>query len=366
MHGNVFFNYEEGHYLRDFSLNRGDKHKFNYKFIPNYIKESENNLSIPEGLLDTSYKTHSIIDIVNHDINNKLFEIDSYFLIAYKVVSYILKTEMRFDIDALMKDGYFINVIQKSFLNLTKEFSSPFYKNSPDKALKRKANYSLNLMGELIYILYICDHSKPHSQTNKHTGYFKKEVKYVVYYMIQSFLNSYENDAADCIESLSSEDFMKEIKEETLNDYFTEKRIEGDLEGLYDIEVIEAREIKVPEAAETIDNPIKEQNFPYDSMPKAFEGFITGGDAARYKSIIEDYCLPTGSQPLKMRKDNKADIARFLYCFDIPFENAESIFGVKIEKKDHSKKSYTAGIYYKLKQISVKYEEKANAFLTKK
>ncbi|MDD2191892.1 MAG: hypothetical protein PHO12_05065 [Bacteroidales bacterium] len=107
----------------------------------------------------------------------------------------------------------------------------------------------------------------------------------------------------------------------------------------------------------------KKFDFDYDSMPKIFEDFIEGGDSARYRSAINNFCLPAGSPKLKMKNDNKANIARFLYCFEIPFKESKNIFTIAVEGRDHSKKSYKNNFYRVLKKVNPNYEKRANDFL---
>ncbi len=370
-----YFNDEEKEYLLNIKHERGDIHKFNKEFITSHIHLFENNSFVSEGVL--KYRTNSIIKIINSDINNKLTKGDSDFFVIYKVIEYIIKDDFELDIEDMIDKRHFINIIQDKMLTVYSDFLNSSTKKDADIVLKKKISIAQNVIVDLIDIFYVLDDSlTPFLANKKKRSYIGKEL-YVINDMINHFIMFYGENETNCRLCLISNSCIREIKDSALIEHDLEEYLASDLyrekclekQEKAEKKALEENAEKEIEKTEEVEEPKEneeEEVFDWDSMPDILQDFITEVDSDKYKNVITKKSLPKGNLKLKMKNDRKTNIARFLFCFDIPFEKAESIFGVKIEKNDHSKKSYTAGIYYKLKHINVKYEEKANAFLTKK
>lgn len=382
-----YFNEEDKEYMLNFEQDRGDIHKFNYEFITSYINLSENNSFVSEGVM--KYKTNSIVEIINSDINNKLTRGDSDFFVIYKVIEYIIKDDFELDIEDMIDKRYFINIIQDKMLRVYNDFLNSSSEQDIDMILKKKISIAQNVIVDLIDIFYVLDDSlTPFLANKKKRSYIGKEL-YVISDMINHFIMFYGENETNCRLCLISNSCIREIKDSALIEHDLEEYLDSDLyrekclekqekaekkaleekaaKELEEVEqIVEIEETKEIEEVEELKENEEEVVFDWISMPDTLQDFITEVDADKYKNVITKKSLPKGNLKLKMKNDNKANIARFLFCFDIPFSRSNSIFGIAITEKDHSKKSYRNDFYRKLKEINPSYEEKANTFSPKK
>lgn len=366
-------------YLIDIINDNIDVHEMNYELINYFIRYFEQR-GVPIEINQIRYIGNpNIIETLNYYIKQELYLQDACSITAYKVIAYLIKKKMGFDIETLMKDSNFLNIIQWGIIKFSNECENKKEEGEYKKKekivlyseniqiLRTKIEYFEDFFLQIVDDLYVDNDKKINSdyvfdkdlfKLNMLTAYKPLFGKVNLEYFDYKF--SVNNNPIDDGEL---DKLSKEVAEDM------EKLTQQEEQGKENTETIDSEEEKEYISNE-VQIPVKEpkedeKKYDYDSMPNAFKDFIEGGDSARYRSAINYNCLPIGSPKLKMKNDSKANIARFLFCFDIPFEYAFDIFGIKIKLNDHPRKNYFSGIYSKLKEVYPPYEEKVKKFLAK-
>lgn len=332
------------------------------------------------------YQISGMTNKVNYFLSYKTFYPEKNMQIIYRIICYILNTKLEFYIEEYAKERYFYNVILYHFYMLGLGSGHAYDEFLFHILSKERYDYSKDLLIELVTIFYPEIEDRRHFRSCETINSYTDNILLIFYLLVKEVttLHKYEElivpqytfDENITPDNFITDDALRDMEGDLLDQHFREeeeRKREKIKKQIYDSKT---SEILNEKDKKTIEKPISNENiipvtepkedekdYDYDSMPNAFEGFIEGGDAARYKSVIKDNCLPTGSPKLRMKNDNKANIARFLFCFDIHFSKSNSIFGITITEKDHSKKSYRNDFYRKLKEVYPPYEAKVKKFL---
>jgi len=204
-----YLNKEESRYLKSIIEQDYDNiQKFNYKFIPQYIKDHSKDLQF---LNDDRYfrnNDYNIIDIINNNIEYRLSKETSN-LIVYKLISYILRREMNFDIELLIEDKSFINIIKRALCFNTAYYLG-YYKRDLEKVLEKQIDNGEDIISHFVDLLYKFD-----VENEK----FKCERKLAFRLLAKKLIPYYENNSLDIIQNPISDKYLDNLKEELLLEY---------------------------------------------------------------------------------------------------------------------------------------------------
>ncbi len=269
---------------------------------------------------------NKVINSFNSEVDDSL-KADINFSMTYRILSYIVKTELEFDIDSFVNKENFLNVIKCQVLYHSKRLKHRHEAYSKEDKLKEAIRQTRILLDNLIEILY--------SYSNfieKRVG-FSDDTKKLFNIMIDLLDNHYKAISSTITYSPISDldlDKLREKAEIMISD--SENEVE-------EVETI----ITIPKPIENIipvviEEP-KESKWDYDDITEKLSPFINGGSLKRYKSIIEKHKLPDNDQPLKMISGFKADIIRFADCFEIPISKVNKMFQLTVKRNNEDKVS---------------------------
>lgn len=204
-----YLNKEESRYLKSIIEQDYDNiQKFNYKFIPQYIKDHSKDLQFLNDSMYFRNYNYDIIEIINNNIENRLSKETSN-LIVYKLISYILRREMNFDIELLKEDKSFINIIKRA-LNFNTSFYIGYYKRDLEKVLEKQIDNGEDIISHFVDLLYKFD-----VENEK----FKCERKLVFRLLAKKLIPYYENNSLGIIQNIISDEYLDNLKEELLLEY---------------------------------------------------------------------------------------------------------------------------------------------------
>ncbi|MBP1646537.1 MAG: hypothetical protein H6Q16_2115 [Bacteroidetes bacterium] len=336
-------------------------HKFNYKFIPQYIKDYSKDLPFLND--DNFFRIYdqNIIEIINNNIEYK-FSKETSNLIVFKLISYILRSEMNFNIELLIEEKYFINIIKRALCFDTKFYIS-YYKNDLEKVLAKRIAIGEDIISNFVNILY---------KTNVGKEKFKNEIKLAFRLLAKRLIPDYENEGYDIIRNPLNYEYLDVLKIDLLlvyeydklqpinkglvgkscnsgiNEEFeniiitkfsiTQKPFEEPKEKIKNNTKSQELTNKKVEGINTIKEGIEKQKDKdeeyYKAITSILSKWINRGTPENYRSIYENKCLPNNRCYLKIKNNNNRDIMRFANTFELTLEQTGKIFKTKINKKD--------------------------------
>lgn len=327
----AYFDKEEIDYLISIRDDSPVFYELNYQFIPRYIKDYSKDLPFINDDNYLRYEKNHIIDIINRHIESRLSK-DISNVVFYKLISYILKREMNFDIEVLIKGEHFINIIKRASCNNSELFIK-HYKNDLDRVLEHKVSAGEKILSCFVDLLYSTDKSKEEKEQ------FKKERKLTFRLLAKDLIPRYENGNFNIIQNPLSDEYLDNKKEDLLLSYNYDNRTDpnsglygmpdtrGIIEGIENIievklitrlkvtkdvkqEVTESTEPK--STNETVVGTIqvatdkqKEIKKHYKSIAKSLEQYITNGKPEKYKCIFEDKTLKDNMRVIAFNNLNK-------------------------------------------------------------
>ena len=148
-----FFKSSDRQYLMDIKTDNSKFYKYNLEFIAKITEEKEYKLFVSH--LPFSLKFADMVANVNSFLASYLYDSDDYTKITYRVVSYILKTELDFNIELMTKDRSCLSIIQYRLAYLSSFSDIVLGDSGFDYMLRNKISISKDILNELINILYL-------------------------------------------------------------------------------------------------------------------------------------------------------------------------------------------------------------------
>jgi len=289
---NIFFIGDEEKYLSDiFYNNIAQIHEFNYVYISFHLKcrklkGYENNII---------YGINNDIDlIIKSDSNSDNYDTIYYY---YGLLNYILKSELKFDIQNWIETRYFINVIKAKFFNYVNSSISLF-------PIVRK------MLEELIDIMY---------------EYAEDEIRDRVLLNFDLLEKELGGDHHFASVALHEDVVIDSIKQRALEKYF-KNELKLNTEGKESIK----------ENTIFLSTDLKE-NIPnidlYKEIKKLLVPFIGRGTSQNYISIINNKKFSSKKTYLTLISSNKKDAILFAKTFNLNKDQLISVLRQKKEKK---------------------------------
>lgn len=183
------FNEEEIQYLINIKKNNPVFHNFNYKFIC-YITSKPKYL---EYFADEEINdfTTSIIERVNDYISYDLYEDDDCIVIINRVIYYLLKTTLEFNVNALIKERDFVNIIQYVLYPFCKRPKITYGHNEYKKIINYKIERSRGVMNDLISALFFTNERDKHNNPDKLKEDFRNQTLLIYDLLVNELVKMY-------------------------------------------------------------------------------------------------------------------------------------------------------------------------------
>lgn len=332
-------------YLIDIINKDIDVHQMNYELINYFIRYFEQR-GVPIEINQIRYLNNpNIIETLNYYLKQELYIQDNHSIIAYNVMSYMIKYKMNFDTEMMMLLSKFINLIQWGIIKVCNECKKKEQEGEYERYASKDNKFeNIAITAEkidayelffykLIDDIYVDNEPKINSEylIDKNKFIIRLSLTFNTLFKIAllkyvDYKFSVDNDPMDDDELDRLSINLSGMKEESRTDEIEGKTIEGASLSKYD----------------------------YEEMTENLSKFIENGTPAKYESIINKHILPKDSEFLKMRRDNKGNIVRFLDCFGLPLSKSKSIFGQEV-KYDSRPRTYTDDFSMLLKELNDKY-----------
>lgn len=353
---------EDKTYLEDIRDNNPSIHQYNYEFIDTFIDKVKNSqFYIYEKINEEEdyliYNGNSVIGRMNFSLNFELFNTGNHTFISYKVGAYLLKIIMKFDIDRLMDERSFINIIQYAIICIN--YHAEWDRNNKDfvvdnlkidgedeeDEITRKKRFMYNdqlliinkmyairyLFFDCIDILYNYDKTEPHYIYKGRKDKLKEDFENTYNLLTKTIINKHARNKTNVTENEITDEELLELSEGLLDKYI----------GNEEIENIDSKKEVTISREEAIENskPKTEDKYDYEDITEKLLPYINGGTPATYKSIIEKKKLLDPNQHLEMKSGIKADIIRFADCFEIPISKVNKMFQLTVKRNNEDKVS---------------------------
>ncbi len=314
-------------------------HKQNYNRMPEFLIKYFYNDACPNN--------SNIIEHINYLIKDRLFDTEGfykdtennriYFQFYYNLLSYILKTDVKFDIEYYKKHYFFIDIILHKYLDYfegwhydnlkTKDYTKDYIQILKEGLL----SFTYDLLDDIISILNL---------------YYLQETAFFNLKLLNDFFGGELNK--HYIDTSENEILMDTIKNESLLKY-NDKEYEKTLLSKKEEEE-SLKTTPKPIEATTI-APIDNNSTIYKAIHKDLSDYITYASPEKYKDIIENNNFGTQTKKyIKLQKeyDSHVNLKRFAFIFELELSDIKNIF----KGKDVNK----------LKSVSLKENEKKTDF----
>lgn len=231
---------------------------------------------------------------INAYLEYRLFYNDNSMPIIYRVMLFLLKTRLDFDIKLYYKNSSFVNIIQ---YNLCCAWANKdgIYNNS-DKELKDKINYSKEFIGELVTILYLPELFVSTTKQFERKEEFRKTTELIFVLLVNELIDLYNKSKIYIptllpIEKLASDNTIYEIQDRLLEKHYKQETTNEFVEVFKKLEEREAKLTKTKEVEEikTIEETkeIDETEEYYNTLATTLKKYIDRGTPENYKSIVD-------------------------------------------------------------------------------
>lgn len=208
----MYFDNETADYIRNIRKNSILIHDFNYKYILNNKYGLENK--------DASNYSN-ILELVNETINSNYCSKNKVGEFYYSLITYIMRSELQFNIEQSIKERYFINLIRKVFFE--NYFEDWFWSGYSDEEL---ISLVRSFLSELYDVVYIDDFSTLDSLLA--IG-MRETYKNDVMFLFDSFVSHYVFDKNFNVKNFNfcyTEIEFNNLKTYILSQYHKKKAIE--------------------------------------------------------------------------------------------------------------------------------------------